>query len=78
VCDTRMVVRVVVITCSEWITHNNVVCSVCLCTHLYCVTSIVISCVRRGKFVWHDPTWGRARYFKYFCANQCYRVESVH
>jgi hypothetical protein len=79
VCDARMVACVVVITCSEWIT-----CTIMLCAQYACVHScivllpVVISCVRRGKFVWCDPAWGRVRYFKYFCADQCYRVESVH
>jgi hypothetical protein len=43
-CDARMVARIEEITCSEWITRTLV-----LCTQYACVTSIVISCVRRGK-----------------------------
>jgi hypothetical protein len=59
VCDTRMVAHSSDHMFRVDYTHNNVVCSVCLCTQLYCVTSTVISCVRRGKFVWHDPAWGQ-------------------
>jgi hypothetical protein len=38
--------------------HSKAMCSLFLGTQLHCVTSIVLSCVKRGKFVWCDSTWG--------------------
>jgi len=46
--------------------HSNVVCSTCLCAQLYCVTSTLITCVRRGTVGWHDLSWDRAHYLKFF------------
>jgi hypothetical protein len=59
VCDARMVVCIVEITCSEWITHTVVLCAqyACACSCIV-LLPVVISCVKRGKFVWHDPAWG--------------------
>jgi hypothetical protein len=77
-CDAIMVSHMVLIMCSKWITCMVMfVFSTCLCTQLYYVTYVVISCSKRGKSVWHELAWGHAHYFKYFYTNQCYRVESV-
>jgi hypothetical protein len=58
-CDARMVAHTVVITCSEWITHTVMLCAQYACVHTVVLCYFhVISCVKRGKFVWHDSTWG--------------------